>query len=72
MLRDPKISQITSSTLIISIDIVMGNRGIEFGKHLIFENRLYGFQTLLDWMEGQRKLNHKDEVIFGVELTGPF
>ncbi|APB37177.1 IS110 family transposase [Heyndrickxia coagulans] len=78
--QNHKISQITASTLIIGIDVAkdkhvaraQDDRGIEFGKRLIFENRFHGFQTLLDWMERQRKQNHKDHVIFGVEPTGHF
>ena len=78
--QNHKISQITTSTLIIGIDVAkdkhvaraQDDRGIEFGKRLIFENRFHGFQTLLDWMERQRKQNHKDHVIFGVKPTGHF
>ncbi|MEZ0116294.1 UNVERIFIED_ORG: transposase [Heyndrickxia coagulans] len=78
--QNHKISQITTSTLIIGIDVAkdkhvaraQDDRGIELGKRLIFENRFHGFQTLLDWMERLRKQNHKDHVIFGVEPTGHF
>jgi transposase len=50
--QNRKISQITPSTLIIGIDIskdkhvarAQDDRGIEFGKRLIFENRIHGFQ----------------------------
>ncbi|PAC32759.1 IS110 family RNA-guided transposase [Caldifermentibacillus hisashii] len=78
--QNHKISQITPSTIIIGIDVAkdkhvaraQDDRGIEFGKRLIFENRLHGFQTMLDWMERQRKQNRKDHVIFGVEPTGHF
>ena len=78
--QNHKISQITPSTLIIGIDIAkdkhvaraQDDRGIEFGKRLIFENRIHGFQTLLDWMERHQKQNHKSHVIFGVEPTGHY
>lgn len=73
--QNQKISQITPSTLIVGIDIAkdkhvaraQDDRGIEFGKRLIFENRIHGFQTLLDWMERHRKQNDKTHIIFGVE-----
>jgi transposase len=78
--QNRKISQITPSTLIIGIDIAkdkhvaraQDDRGIEFGKRLIFENRIYGFQTLLDWVERHKKENNKNHVIFGVEPTGHY
>jgi transposase len=78
--QNHKISQITPSTLIVGIDIAkdkhvaraQDDRGIEFGKRLIFENRIHGFQTLLDWVERHRKQNNKNHVIFGVEPTGHY
>ncbi len=78
--QNQKISQITPSTLIIGIDIAkdkhvaraQDDRGIEFGKRLIFENRIHGFQRLLDWVEQHRKKNDKNHVIFGVEPTGHY
>jgi transposase len=74
------ISQITPSTLIIGIDIAkdkhvaraQDDRGIEFGKRLIFENRIHGFQMLLDWVNRHQQENDKNHVIFGVEPTGPY
>ncbi|MFE7064237.1 IS110 family transposase [Sutcliffiella sp. NPDC057660] len=78
--QNQKISQITPSTLIIGIDIAkdkhvaraQDDRGIEFGKRLVFENRIHGFQLLLDWMERHQKKNGKNHVIFGVEPTGHY
>ncbi|MDE3840938.1 IS110 family transposase [Bacillus methanolicus] len=78
--QNRKISQITPSTLIIGIDIAkdkhvaraQDDRGIEFGKRLIFENRIHGFQMLLDWVNRHQKENDKNHVIFGVEPTGPY
>nr|WP_262421792.1 IS110 family transposase [Bacillus aquiflavi] len=78
--QNQKISQITPSTLIIGIDIAkdkhvaraQDDRGIEFGKRLIFENRIHGFQNLLQWVERHQKQNEKDRVIFGVEPTGHY
>jgi Transposase and inactivated derivatives len=78
--QNRKISQITPSTLIIGIDIAkdkhvaraQDDRGIEFGKRLIFENRIHGFQMLLDWVNRHQQENDKNHVIFGVEPTGPY
>lgn len=78
--QNQKISQITPSTLIIGIDIAkdkhvaraQDDRGIEFGKRLIFENRIHGFHSLLEWMERHQKQNAKNHVIFGVEPTGHY
>lgn len=78
--QNRKISQITPSTLIIGIDIAkdkhvaraQDDRGFEFGKRLIFENRIHGFQMLLDWVSRHQKENNKTHVIFGVEPTGHY
>ena len=78
--QNQKISQITPSTLIIGIDIAKDKhvaraqdyRGMEFGKRLIFDNRLHGFQLLLDWVTQHKKKNEKNHVIFGVEPTGHY
>lgn len=78
--QNQKISQITPSTLIIGIDIAkdkhvaraQDDRGIEFGKRLVFENRIHGFETLLDWVERHQEQNNKDHVVFGVEPTGHY
>lgn len=78
--QNQKISQITPSTLIVGIDIAkdkhvaraQDDRGIEFGKRLVFDNRIHGFQLLLDWMHRHQKNNGKNHVIFGVEPTGHY
>ncbi|APH04974.1 IS110 family transposase [Bacillus weihaiensis] len=78
--QNHKISQITPSTLIVGIDIAkdkhvaraQDDRGIEFGKRLIFVNRMHGFQKLVNWAEDLRKENAKDHVIIGVEPTGHY
>ncbi len=79
--QNQKISQITPSTLIIGIDIAkdkhvaraQDDRGIEFGKRLIFENRIHGFPSVIR-LGGttSRKQNNKNHVIFGVEPTGHY
>lgn len=78
--QNKKISQITPKTLIIGIDIAkdkhvaraQDDRGLDFGKRLVFENRIHGFQSLLDWVKQHRKNHGKDHVIFGVEPTGHY
>lgn len=78
--QNQKISQITPKTLIIGIDVAkdkhvaraQDDRGIEFGKRLIFDNNFHGFVTLLSWTERHMKTNDKDHVIYGVEPTGHF
>lgn len=78
--QNQKISQITSSSLIIGIDVAkdkhvaraQDDRGIEFGKRLIFENRIHGFQKLVDWVEHHKNQHDKNHVILGVEPTGHF
>src|SRR5690625_4256070 len=78
--QNKKISQISPSTLIIGIDIAkdkhvaraQDDRGIEFGKRLFFENRIHGFEMLLNWAKKHQQENDKTHVIFGVEPTGHF
>lgn len=78
--QNQKISQISPSTLIIGIDIAkdkhvaraQDDRGIEFGKRLFFENRIHGFEKLLDWVKKHQQENQKTHVIFGVEPTGHY
>jgi transposase len=78
--QNEKISQITPETLIVGIDIAkdkhvaraQDDRGIEFGKRLIFENRIHGYQKLLDWVIRHQNENQKTHVIFGAEPTGEF
>ncbi|MEW5920750.1 MAG: IS110 family transposase [Bacillota bacterium] len=75
-----RIQQITEKTLIIGADIAkfkhvaraQDSRGIELGKHLIFENTSKGFAALLAWLEKIKQANCKDEVIFGMEPTGHY
>src|SRR5690625_3422545 len=69
-----------SSTLIVGIDIAkdkhvaraQDDRGIEFGKRLFFENRIHGFENMLDWAKKLQQENNKTHVIFWVEPTGHF
>lgn len=61
--QNEKIAQITPHTLIVGIDIAkekhvaraQDNRGFEFGKRLFFENRIHGFELLLNWISKLQK-----------------
>lgn len=78
--QNKKLMQITPNTLVVGIDIAkdkhvaraQDDRGVEFGKRLIFENRIHGFQSLLDWAERHKKQNKKNYILFGVEPTGHY
>ena len=78
--QNQKISQITPSTLIIGIDVAkdkhvaraQDDRGYEFGKRLNFDNRITGFEELVEWMNNHMKTHQKDHVIIGAEPTGHF
>ncbi|TLS34887.1 IS110 family transposase [Pseudalkalibacillus caeni] len=78
--QNQKLTQITPSTLIVGIDIAkekhvaraQDDRGYEFGKRLIFENRIHGFQQLLEWVSKLQQENNKSHVIFGAEPTGHY
>ncbi len=78
--QNQKISQITPSTLIIGIDIAkdkhvaraQDDRGLDFGKRMVFENRIYGFEALLKWVKQHQEQHKKSHVIFGVEPTGHY
>ncbi|MEK4303152.1 MULTISPECIES: IS110 family transposase [Bacillaceae] len=78
--QNHKISQITPSTLVVGIDIAkdkhvaraQDDRGYEFGKRLIFENRIEGFEILLEWISKLQKEHDKNHVIIGAEPTGHY
>ncbi|WYU52904.1 IS110 family transposase [Bacillus sp. FSL K6-0047] len=78
--QNQKIKQITPSTLIIGIDIAkdkhvaraQDDRGIEFGKRLIFENHIHGFEQLIVWAERYAQENGKKTILFGAEPTGHY
>ncbi|KRG15566.1 transposase [Virgibacillus soli] len=78
--QNHKLSQITPKTLIVGIDIAMDkhvaraqdDRGFEFGKRLVFDNRIHGFEQLVDWISRLKKENNKSEVIVGAEPTGHY
>lgn len=78
--QNQKISQITPSSLIIGIDIAkekhvaraQDDRGLDLGKRMVFENRIHGFEALLEWVKQHQIKHDKTHVIFGVEPTGDF
>src|SRR5699024_8190416 len=78
--QNHKLSQITPNTLIIGIDVAkdkhvaraQDDRGFEFRKRLFFENRIEGFEKLLNWASSIQQEQNKKNVIFGVEPTGPY
>lgn len=78
--QNQKIAQITPSTLIVGIDIAkdkhvarfQDDRGMEFGKRVFFDNRIHGFELLLERVARIQKDEGKTNVIFGVEPTGHY
>lgn len=57
--QNERINQITSSTLIVGVDIAkfkhvaraQDYRGVEFGKPIAFENNREGFGLFVSWFE---------------------
>lgn len=78
--QNHKLSQITSTTLIVGIDIAkdkhvaraQDDRGFEFGKRIIFNNRIEGFEQLLSWISRLQKEHGKSELMIGAEPTGHY
>lgn len=78
--QNQKLAQITPSTLIVGIDIAkdkhvarfQDDRGMEFGKRMFFDNRIHGFELLLERVTRIQKDQGKTSVIFGVEPTGHY
>lgn len=78
--QNHKISQITSSTLIIGVDIAKHKhvaraqdfRGIEFGKAITFENKKHGFESLEQWIQHLLNKHGMSDVIIGMEPTGHY
>lgn len=65
--RNKKLKQITPETLVVGIDIakekhvarVVDDRDYEFGKRLIFENNITGFEQLLAWVSENQEAYKK-------------
>lgn len=78
--RNEKLKQITPKTLVVGIDIAkdkhvaraVDDRGYEFGKRLIFENNIKGFEQLLGWVSEKKETHEKTQVILGCEPTGHY
>ena len=78
--QNHKITQITSETLIVGVDIAKHNhvaraqdfRGLELGKTCFFENTKAGFHSFLDWINQLVKVCKLNKVIVGMEPTGHY
>jgi transposase len=75
-----KITQITSSTLIVGVDIAkfkhvaraQDNRGVEYGKPITFENSLEGFKMFENWFRKIMVEHECEDVVVGMEPTGHY
>ncbi|MBP1967101.1 transposase [Paenibacillus aceris] len=75
-----EINQITSSTLIIGVDIAkfkhvaraQDNRGVELGKSISFENNRQGFELFVSWFQKISIEQGFQDVIVGMEPTGHY
>ncbi|WP_189001257.1 IS110 family transposase, partial [Paenibacillus nasutitermitis] len=78
--QNERINQITSSTLIVCVDIAkfkhvaraQDNRGVEFGKAITFENTREGFELFVNWFRKISAEQGFQDVIVGMEPTGHY
>jgi transposase len=78
--QNERITQITSSTLIIGVDIAKFKhvaraqdfRGVEFGKPISFENSLEGFEFFVNWFRNIMSEHGCEDVVVGMEPTGQY
>lgn len=78
--QNERINQITSSTLIVGVDIAkfkhvaraQDYRGVEFGKSITFENDREGFESFLSWVRKISEEHEFQDVIVGMEPTGHY
>ena len=78
--QNERINQITSSTLIIGVDIAKFKhvaraqdfRGVEFGKPITFENNREGFELFMSWFQKILTEQGFQDVIVGMEPTGHY
>jgi transposase len=78
--QNQKITQITSATLIVGVDIAKFNhvaraqdfRGVEYGKSISFENSLEGFERFISWFRKIMSENGCKDVLVGMEPTGHY
>ncbi|MDQ1914873.1 IS110 family transposase [Paenibacillus sp. GD4] len=78
--QNERINQITSSTLVVGVDIAkfkhvaraQDNRGVEFGKSISFENSREGFELFVSWFKKIATEQGFQDVIVGMEPTGHY
>ncbi|RCW40332.1 IS110 family transposase [Paenibacillus prosopidis] len=78
--QNERINQITSSTLIVGVDIAkfkhvaraQDYRGVEFGKPITFENNREGFELFVSWFWKISTEQGFLDVIVGMEPTGHY
>ncbi|MBY0217788.1 IS110 family transposase [Paenibacillus illinoisensis] len=78
--QNERINQITSSTLIVGVDITkfkhvaraQDYRGVEFGKPITFENDREGFELFVSWFRMIATEQGSQDVIVGMEPTGHY
>ncbi|AFC28147.1 hypothetical protein PM3016_1217 [Paenibacillus mucilaginosus 3016] len=78
--QNERINQITSSTLIVGVDIAKFNhvaraqdyRGVEFGKPITFGNTREGFELFVGWYQKIATAQGFQDVIVGMEPTGHY
>lgn len=78
--QNERINQITSSTLIVGVDIAkfkhvaraQDYRGVEFGKPITFENNREGFEMFVGWIGKIATEQGFQDVIVGMEPTGHY
>lgn len=78
--QSKRLNQITEKILIVGIDVSKNFhvarsqdfRGVEFGKAITFDNNYIGFNELGCWIEEIMLANEKENLIIGLEPTGPY
>ncbi|WP_223829648.1 transposase [Paenibacillus arenilitoris] len=78
--QNERINQITSSTLIVGVDIakfkhvarVQDYRGVEFGRPITFENNREGFAMFVSWFRKIATEQGFQDTVVGMEPTGHF
>ncbi len=78
--QNERINQITSTTLIIGVDIAkfkhvaraQDYRGVELGKSITFENNRDGFELFISWFQKILTEQGFQDIIVGMEPTGHY
>jgi len=76
--QNHKIAQITPSTLVVGIDIAkdkhvarfQDDRGIEFGNRVFFDNRIHGFELLLERVAEFKRMRGKPTSFLALNQQG--